>query len=529
MKAFADLYTRLDATTKTNRKLAALRDYFSSVPPADAAWAVYFLTGRKPKRLVISTNLRRWAAELAEIPDWLFDESYDAVGDLAETIALLLPANTPGSDLPLHEWVEKRLLPLKAKIEEQQRFELRRAWSEMDRRQSFLWNKLLTGAFRVGVSQRLVMRALADVSGVPASVIAHRMMGNWEPTPEFVTRLLAPEAGDTDSSQPFPFFLAHPLEAEPDTLGDISLWLAEWKWDGIRAQVIRRAGETFIWSRGEDLVTERFPDLAPWAALLPEGTVLDGEMVAWKDNAVLPFAQLQRRIGRKSLGKKILADVPGRFIAFDILEHNGEDIRAHPLVERRSALTNLVAQLPEASAIALSDSPCATTWDELRESRSRSRELQVEGLMLKRLDSPYGVGRERGAWWKWKIDPYTVDAVLIYAQRGSGRRASLYTDYTFGVWHEGELVPFAKAYSGLTDAEIREVDRFVRRNTLERFGPVHRVKPELVFELAFENIQRSTRHKSSIAVRFPRMARWRKDKPPEQADTLETIRALAPA
>jgi len=528
MHLFARLFTRLDGTNKTLAKLAALQDYFAHAQPADAAWAVYFLTGRKIKRLVKSPHLRTWAAAEAGVSGWLFDESYEVVGDLAETIALLLPPPTEFSTRPLHEWVEQTLLPLRGKPEEEQHLVLTKAWRQLDRPQRYVFNKLLTGEFRVGVSQGLVLKALAKVSGQTSATIAHRLMGDWEPTPEFYQRLISEEGhGETDLSRPYPFFLAHALEAEPESLGDLSDWLVEWKWDGIRAQMIRRGGQTFLWSRGEELITERFPELLPVAESFPDGTVLDGEIVAYK-NGVLPFGELQKRIGRKTLGKKILADVPAHFIVFDLLEDAGEDIRVRPLERRRRRLEEVTSAMPPGSPVEASQVVPAVDWPSLVAKREESRENRAEGLMLKRLDSPYGHGRPRGPWWKWKVTPFTVDAVLVYAQRGHGKRAALYTDYTFAVWKEGELVPFAKAYSGLTDAEIREVDRYVRRHTLEKFGPVRHVEPQLVMELAFENIRRSTRHKSGLAVRFPRIVRWRHDKTPEQADRLQVIQELLP-
>ena len=529
MKAFAALYTALDETTATGGKLAAMAAYFRDAPPADAAWAVHFLSGRRPKRLVRSGDLRAWSAEEAGIPEWLFEESYQAVGDLAETIALLLP-DTPGPaggrDRPLAWWVEERLLALRNLDPEDQRAALVAAWRELGGRERYVWNKLITGSFRVGASQRLVVRALAAVSGLSDEVIAHRLMGTWEPTPDFYERLLAADTRDADWSRPYPFYLAYPLEQEPEALGDATAWQVEWKWDGIRAQLIRRAGQTFLWSRGEDLLNGRFPEVEALATFLPDGTVLDGELLPWVDGAPLPFAQLQRRIGRRNLGRKVLAEVPVVIVAYDLLEEGGADARGRPLVERRAQLETLLSRLPTGAAALPSPVVAAADWDAVRAARLAARERGAEGLMLKRLEAPYGVGRRRGDWWKWKIDPLSVDAVLIYAQPGSGRRAGLYTDYTFGVWDGDRLVPFAKAYSGLTDAEIRRVDTFVRRNTLDRFGPVRVVKPELVFEIAFEGIQLSTRHKSGLAVRFPRMARWRTDKLPADADTLDTVRAL---
>lgn len=528
MKAFAALYAALDETTRTNAKVEALTEYLRAAPPEDAAWAVNFLIGRRPKRLLESRKLAEWAIAEAGLPEWLFGDCYHAVGDFAETIALLLPAAVSGgapvsTDLPLHYWVESRLLPLATADDATRRARLVSAWREMDEAQRFAWNKLITGEFRVGVSQSLVVRAIAAVSGLSTEAVSHRLMGQWQPTAEFWRQLVAPEVDPADISRPYPFCLAYPIEGEVEQLGDPAEWRVEWKWDGIRAQLLRRQARTFLWSRGEELMAGRFPEIEAAGALLPEGTAIDGEVLPWKDGAPLPFAMMQRRIGRKTLGARILADVPVVLMAFDLLESGGQDFREQPLEARRAQLEALA---PRSSAIVLSPIVEPQSWEDLRALRSESRARKVEGFMLKRLGSPYRVGRRRGDWWKWKIDPYSVDAVLIYAQPGSGRRASLFTDYTFGIWDQGKLVPFAKAYSGLSDDEIRQVDEFVRRNTLETFGPVHAVKPELVFELAFEGIQLSSRHRSGIAVRFPRMARWRHDKPAAEADTMDTIRAL---
>lgn len=528
MKRFAHLFAELDATTKTNVKVTAMARYFTATDPADAAWAVHFLSGHRPRRLIPVRRLASWAMEAADVADWLFEECYHAVGDLAETISLLLPDPDPATptDLPLHHWVEERLLPLAGEDEETQRAVILDAWASLGDTERFIWNKLITGGFRVGVSQSLVVRALANASGVEEAAIAHRLMGSWEPTAERFRRLLSEETGDADLSRPYPFFLAYAIEGEVEALGAPADWQAEWKWDGIRAQLIRRAGATYIWSRGEELVTDRFPELAEAAALLPDGTVLDGEILPWLDDRPLPFSQLQRRIGRKKLGPKILAEVPVVLVAYDLIEDQGSDIRDLPLRQRRVRLERLLASNRYAGRFRLSPIARAERWEQVRAAYEGARERAAEGLMLKRLDAPYGVGRRKGRWWKWKVEPFTVDAVMIYAQAGHGRRASLYTDYTFAVWHEGELVPFAKAYSGLTDAEIRQLDGWIRRNTLERFGPVRSVVPEQVFELAFEGIQPSPRHRSGVAVRFPRIKRWRTDKPASEADSLQTLRRL---
>jgi DNA ligase 1 len=526
VKRFAQLFTELDETTRTSEKVAAMERYFASVAPVDAAWAVYFLSGARPKRLVPVRRVATWAMEESDVPAWLFEESYFTVGDLAETIALLLPQPPQTVDRPLHRLIDESVLSLAGQSEDVQRDIVVRAWREIDGVARFLLNKLITGEFRVGVSRSLVVRALSRASGVPEAVVAHRLSGAWEPRPEAYQRLVATDTADAHISQPYPFFLAYALDEDLDRLGDISEWQAEWKWDGIRAQMIRRSDRSFIWSRGEELVTDRFPELSAAAALLRNGTVIDGEIMPWVDGRPLPFAQLQRRIGRKTLGPKILAEVPVVLLAYDLLEHEGQDARDQPLSWRRARLEALVGENGIASRVLLSPVVRAADWSGIRGAYDAAREMCAEGLMLKRLDAPYGVGRRRGPWWKWKIAPYSVDAVLVYAQPGHGRRAALYTDYTFAVWQQGELVPFAKAYSGLTDLEIRKLDGWIRRHTVEKFGPVRSVKPEQVFELHFEGIQPSPRHKSGVAVRFPRIARWREDKRAEEADTLETLRSF---
>jgi DNA ligase-1 len=526
VKAFAQLFEAIDSSTSTRAKTAALAHYFSTAQPRDAAWAAWFLTGHRPRQAVPTRRMAAWAAEIAGIPEWLFGESYDAVGDLAETITLVLPLPRASSDLPLSRWVEERLLPLRECPEAEQRARLESYWRELDGTQRFIFNKLITGGFRVGVSALLVMRAIAQAFGLDAKVVAHRLAGEWSPSEALWATLTSAGEGKVDHAKPYPFFLAHPLEGDPSQLGDRAEWLAEWKWDGIRAQLIRRPGATALWSRGDEPIGGQFPEIMADAPKLPE-CVIDGEILAWKDGRVMPFAALQKRLGRKNPGKKVMAESPVILLAFDLLEFEGEDWRERPLSERRAKLAEIVHAIPGGSHFDTSSSVRAPDWESLAVARGRSRELGTEGLMLKRLDSAYGVGRPRGIWWKWKIEPYTLDAVLVYAQKGNGKRASLFTDYTFALWKEGELVPFAKAYSGLTDAEIREVDGFIRRNTVERFGPVRTVKPELVFELGFEGIQLSKRHKSGIAVRFPRMLRMRKDKAPAEANTVRDALQLA--
>ena len=542
MKAFAELYANLDATTSSNAKLAALQAYFRDAAPEDAAWAVYFLSGGRPRQLVPTRLLRDMATEASGIEPWLFEESYQSVGDLAETISLLLPESTYTSEDGLAVWLEEKLLPLRGLPPLELAERLPALWAQLDQPSLMVCIKLITGSFRVGVSKLLVTRALAAMADLDSKRVAQRLVGYTDlsnrPTPQGYLKLIAAESPDEHAQrggQPYPFFLAHglaqPVEQFNDLLGSPADWQVEWKWDGIRAQLVKRDGRLWIWSRGEELVTERFPELHSLVSGLPDGTVIDGEIVVWKD-AVQPFALLQQRIGRKTLSKKVLEDAPVAVLAYDLLEHQGDDWRNHTQAERRTQLEQVIAQCNQPVLLA---SPLLTgaTWEDLAEQREASRSLGVEGMMLKARDGLYGVGRTKdmGVWWKWKGDPFSVDAVLIYAQRGHGRRASLYSDYTFAVWDgpagsERTLVPFAKAYSGLTDEEMRKVDAIVRKTTVEKFGPVSSVTPSMVFELGFEGIALSKRHKSGIAVRFPRMLRWRQDKTVEDADNLATLQDL---
>ena len=559
MKAFSKLFNALDASTATGAKVDALKAYFAVAPAADAAWAVYFLAGGKPRQVVPTAVLRALACERAGIAPWLFEEAYQAVGDLAETIAHVLPPPGAASDLGLAEWVEQRLLPLRGTEPAAQSERIKAYWNELDSTGRFLLTKLIGGGFRVGVSKLLVQRALAEHASLDPKVVAQRLMGYTDAkqmpdAARFEQIVSHTRSGPADAGQPYPFFLAHQLDAGVEEfegkLGPPADWLVEWKYDGIRAQVVKRAGIVWVWSRGEELMTDRFPEIVALAAALPDGTVLDGEIVVWKGAGPAPFNLLQQRIGRKTLNKKVLADAPVAFIAYDLLEWHGDDQRTQPQSQRRVLLAAAVQAAP---GLHLSPTEQRSSWAELAALREESRARGVEGFMLKHHDARYGTGRTKadGTWWTWKIEPLSVDAVLIYAQAGHGRRASVYTDYTFAVWNRTprdaaeaqavvdaierrvapqpdalQLVAFAKAYSGLTDAEFRGVDKVIRASTIEKFGPVRSVKPSMVFELGFEGINRSPRHKSGIAVRFPRMLRIRADKPLHEADTLVQLEAL---
>jgi len=532
MQLFAELVLKLGTSTKTNDKLDALTDYFLSASDKDKVWVIAIFSGRRPRRAVSSGELWQYLIEQTEWPSWLIDESYHTVGDLAETIALLLPEEeTQMQSHPLSYYLE-RLATLGREDEPVRKKFVLDAWSGMNKNEKFVFNKLITGGFRIGVSQTLMVNALARSVQLSPSVIAHRITGNWDPLSTAFQELMSEEAAQTDISKPYPFYLAYALEDEFAALGEPGEWQAEWKWDGIRGQMIKRDGRLFVWSRGEELMTDKFPEYEILTNILPDGNVLDGEIICISDTVSdtggflpLPFAVLQMRIGRKNITRKQLTEAPVGFIAYDLLEWNGEDCRESSLVTRRANLEAIVDMAGQ-KILKLSPQIHFDQWDELALMREKSRTVGSEGIMLKRKSSAYQVGRKKGDWWKWKIDPLVIDAVMVYAQKGHGKRSNLYTDYTFAVRDGEKLVTFAKAYSGLTDKEIAEVDYFVKRNSLEKFGPVRTVKPELVFEIAFEGIAASTRHKSGVALRFPRISRWRRDKKTEDANTLEDLKKM---
>ncbi len=527
MKRFSQLFNAIDQTTSTNKKIDALTAYFELAPEKDLLWSVYLLSGKRSKRVVKTALLRQSAVALSGQPPWLFEECYHIVGDLAETIALSLPEPTRQSDHTLSETM-LFLARLNELDDEEQVHQLSERWMETPATERFILNKLITGNFRVGVSKQLVIKALSRHLEKDTNEIAHRLMRTWHPEKDSLDSVFRADLQSGRSYEPYPFFLAYQLEQEPEELGNVSDWIVERKLDGIRGQIIVRKGSLYIWSRGEDLLTDKFPEFGELSQYLPDGTVLDGEIIPEKDGALLPFALMQTRIGRKNVSKKFLEEVPLVMVCYDLLEFEGEDLRDRSLQERRALLLPLLNALPEHIPLRTSADLACQSWEEVRQIREEARDFLCEGVMLKRKDSVYETGRRRGNWWKWKVDPYTIDGVLIYAQRGHGRRANLYTDYTFAVWDGDQLVPFTKAYSGLTDKELLSVDHWVKRHTVDKFGPVRSVTPELVFELAFEGISASPRHKSGIALRFPRMVRWRKDKSAKEANTKEDLLALLP-
>ncbi len=526
LELFANLVSELSASTKTNEKIQSLVDYFAIAPDTDKVWVIAIFSGRRPRRAVNSRLMREWATEIVHIPEWLFNECYHTVGDLSETLALLLPdVKSENQKTESLSYYLEKFISIEKDDESIKKNFIVSSWQQMNKNERFVFNKFITGSFRIGVSQKTIVNALAKVVELSSSVIAHRISGNWDPVATSFKELLSETVSLSDFSKPYPFYLAYAIDDEVEDLGYINEWQAEWKWDGIRGQIIKRNNELFVWSRGEELMTDKFPEYFILKDLLPDGVVLDGEIIPAEQGKPLPFAVLQTRIGRKNISKKQLQEAPISFFAYDLLEYNYEDWREKPLTERRKKLEEIITPIKN-NAIQISEIIHFNSWNELAEFRKKSREMNSEGIMLKRKNSDYKVGRKRGDWWKWKIDALTIDCVMVYAQKGSGRRSNLYTDYTFAVKDGDKLVTFTKAYSGLTDKEFGQIDNFVKQNSIEKFGPVRTVKPELVFEIAFEGIAASNRHKSGVALRFPRMSRWRKDKTVDEINTMGDLREM---
>jgi DNA ligase-1 len=531
MKNFAQLIKTLDSSNKTNVKVDALTTYFKNASPEDKVWTIAILSHRRPPRPVNTTLLRIWANELANIPLWLFEESYHIVGDLAETIALIIPTTKEHSDKSLTEYLQE-IIALKKKSDVEKKEYLHENWLALNYYERFVFTKLITGSLRIGVSQKLMTRALSKAEDVDEDALAYKLMGNWDPNTITFQELILDEKSSDYLSKPYPFYLAYPIEGEVDNLGNPENWSVEHKWDGIRSQTIIRENEIYVWSRGEELVTDKYPEFKSFVGIIPDGTVIDAEILAYPEGEIGTFNDLQTRIGRKTISASLLEKVPVILKAYDILEWEGQDIRNLPYSERRLLLEQLYDSIKDKTPhFQLSERVLLHSWEDVTNERMRSREMKSEGLMIKRNNSTYQVGRKKGDWWKWKIEPLVIDAVLTYAMRGHGRRSNLFTDYTFALWQnnekgERELVTFAKAYSGLTDAEFRKVDDFIKKNTLERFGPVRSVTPQLVFEIGFEGIALSKRHKSGIATRFPRILRWRQDKKIDEANSIEDLKSM---
>jgi DNA ligase-1 len=531
MKNFAHLIKQLDSSNKTSLKVEALTNYFRAASPEDKVWTIAILSHRRPPRPVNTTLLRIWANELANIPMWLFEESYHIVGDLAETIALIIPTSDESSTKSLSEYLQE-IIELKKKTDEEKKRYLHENWLALNYYERFVFTKLITGSFRIGVSQKLMTRALSKAENVDEDILAYKLMGNWNPSKISFQELILDEKSGDYLSKPYPFYLAYPIEGKVSTLGNVDKWSVEHKWDGIRSQTIIRDNQIFVWSRGEELVTDKYPEFQSLVGVIPNGTVIDAEILAFANGEIGTFNDLQTRIGRKTVSANLLKSNPVVLKAYDLLEWEGQDIRNLPYTQRRFLLEELVEKIKDKNIpFHLSERKSFTSWEQVANERMLAREMRSEGLMIKRNESAYQVGRKKGDWWKWKLEPLVIDAVLTYAMRGSGRRTNLFTDYTFALWQtndkdERELVTFAKAYSGLTDAEFRKVDDFIKKNTIDKFGPVRSVKPQLVFEIGFEGIALSKRHKSGIATRFPRIIRWRQDKNIEEANTIDDLKNM---
>jgi DNA ligase-1 len=528
MQGFSELFHDLDGMTKTGDRIGRMIDYFKSVDPEDAGWAGWFLAGNRIKGAVRTGDLRVLASAKSGWPLWLIEESYERVGDLAETLSLLIVGNPEAKPLSLAEVVVQMLLPLVSADGVEKAERVRQAWEHLRPMDLLPFHKLLTGGFRVGVSKGNLCKALAEVGGVQPAVIAQRMSGEWDPRTRPFSEIIGEPGNQGSTCLPFPFCLASPLQVEPSDIGQADQWWAEWKWDGIRCQLLRAESGGMIWTRGDESAGESFPELLDLCPHLPRGTILDGEILAWGAEGLRSFSRLQKRLGRKVPGPSLFKKEPVRFMAYDLLRLGGEDLRDFPFVERRKKLEEVIRALPDGFPIGLSARVEGESWEELAWMREESRDRGVEGLMLKRVNSVYSSGRVKGDWYKWKVDPFVADMVVVGAQMGHGKRSNLYSDYTLAVLDaRGELVTVAKAYSGLSDEELKEVDRFVRKNITGKFGPVRSVKPEIVFEVAFEGARASGRHKSGVALRFPRIQSWRKDKTPAEVDTLETLLGYA--
>lgn len=527
MKRLTDTIQKIDQTNSSKLKIEALENYFRTEKESEKIFCVALFTGKKPKGVVRSAQLRTWAAEISGLPEWLFEETYHIVGDLAETIAkiLLSSTNEKRTDTQSLETIFNQLQELKSSTEEKKRKYVTEMWAVLNDKERFVFNKMLTGGFRIGVSQKMMTKALSQVINKEESEISYHLMGNWDPLKINFNGLFFSKEDKANKAHPYPFCLAHPLVNEVSSLGSPEDWCAEYKWDGIRGQLIYRQGELFLWSRGEELITHQFPEFESIKNTFSDHFVIDGEILVKRKGAIQPFTDLQKRLGRKSPGKKTISDYPAHFIAYDILEYNDLNLCSHPLKTRKKVLNDLLSPSPN-DLISISTTIHFDHWTTLEKARSNARTIGTEGLMLKNYRSIYTAGRKTGSWWKWKIDPFTIDVVMVYAMRGHGRRANLFSDYTFALWEKGELLTVTKAYSGLTDKEMKEVDQFIKKNTIEKFGPVSSVAPEMVFEIAFDGLMKSSRHKSGFALRFPRIKRIRHDKSAKEANSLEDLEKL---
>jgi len=526
MKAFAKLISNLEQTSKEAFKVTALAQYFSNATDEDKLWTLALFTGTRPKRVVDIKALKEFAEQVYTEGEWLFEASHQIVGDMAETIAYFLPKAKRNGNHTLSEWISMiRTIFNAERID--QRDAITKAWDTLRPEERFIFNKLITGGFRIDVSLKLLSKALAIVTGKDENLLAHKLNSDWHPDEVSFETLIFTENPEAEKSKPYPFHLAHTLESTVAELGDISNWQVERKWDGIRVQVIVRGNKISIWSRKGDILSSKVPELKPLAESMEDGTVLDGELICFKNGKILPINNLRTRFGRRNNSKKQFEESPCVFMAYDILEFKGEDIRNKDLAERRKKLEKVILQYyDEHKIILLSDIINNDNWESINSEREKSREHQVTGLVLKNKKSIYGSSRVEGDWWKWPVDPLFIDAILLYAQAGEGGSSKMYREYSFALWHGEDLVTFAKAKSGLEDKELKELTSFVKKNTKEKFGPVRSVAAVQIFRLAFDSITASKRHKSGILLKNPRLIEWLRDKNIEDGNNLDDLKKM---
>jgi len=518
MRLFGQLLQACLQEPKTLQKISLLSDYFNEESPENMPMALHFLMGENMGRFCSGRQLREWAAQLLGLPDWLVDESYEALGDNSETISLLFP-NKPSSLAHDLKAVCERIQQLKSEPIDVKKDWIIDVWSKSSRDDIYTFNKLLGGGIRIGASKKNVLKALSRTVHLDVDILEQRLLGTWEPTKIAYDALVNPDDIAGKGTCPYPFFLASPIQDVDATLMPFSDWQIEPKWDGIRAQLVHRQEGTQLWSRGNDLISDQFPDILDSASELPYG-VYDGEVLAWGADGPQPFADLQKRLNRKKVTRQLLASIPCIMMLYDCLEFEGVDVREQALHERCKKIRDLRPPFYTSNPLTLNGVSA------LNDYVKNARNNRVEGVIIKRLSSAYKSGRVRGDWWKLKVDPLLLDVVIMYAQKGKGIRSGLFTDYTFGVWDNNQLVPIGKAYSGLTNDEIKQVHQILNNHLTDRFGPVRGVSPCVVLEVAFDSIQESPRHKSGLALRFPRINRLRLDKPVEEANSLEDARAL---
>ena len=555
-RSFGNLINNLEQCNSTKKKINLISVFIKDIDPRDGSWILLLLMSTRQKRVITGRRLKDILQASFRMPSWLIDDCFAQVGDSAETISLLWPQlkseltdaniecsevynklfNEPKESKPLHWWMETLLPAIKDATETTQNRLILKLWSDIADQDHYLTNKLITGGFRNGVSKGLVVKSIAQAYELDESTVLERLMKPIEINNIWFQELTHPVSiNRTDRGAiPYPFYLASPVEIEKIKETPPADWRLEYKWDGIRGQLIKRDTGAYLWSRGEELVNHVFPEIIEMAENLPDGTVLDGEILCWQKDVRKPmaFASLQRRLGRKTVNKKLLKECPTVFLAYDILEHKSIDIRAYNLRDRLKLLESVQLNYNHPCLVIDNEKEFAE-WEELIQLRDRARLEGAEGLMIKKISSHYLSGRKRGYWWKYKHDPMTLDAVLIYAQAGTGKRANLFTDYTFALWDDSnkyskdrKLVTFAKAYSGLNNSELMELDKWIRTHTIERYGPTRVVEQKQIFEIAFEGVMESKRHKCGLAVRFPRIHRWRIDKPVMEADCIEQAQAL---